>query len=87
MLEKDLVRGSLRDINKQQLAITGLLKKIRSNKSLSDDEVAQQAAKAVREESLSYKRLGLTGIFSDPRLQEQVLDVLQDRSRPQSDRW
>ena len=37
------------DINSQQLAIAGLLKKIRSNKSLTEDEVAEQAAKAVRE--------------------------------------
>ena len=51
MLEKDLVKGSMRDISKQHLAIVGLLKKIRSNKSLSEDEVAQQAAKAVREDS------------------------------------
>ena len=49
MLEKNLVRGSLMDINSQQLAIAGLLKKIRSNKSLTEDEVAEQAAKAVRE--------------------------------------
>ena len=49
MLENDLVKGSLADISKQQLAIVGLLKKIRRNKSLSEDEVANQAAKAVRE--------------------------------------
>ena len=50
MLEKELVKGSLRDISSQQLAIVGLLKKIRKNKSLSEDEVAEQAAKAVREQ-------------------------------------
>ena len=45
---KDLVSGSQRNIAKQHLAIAGLLKKIRRNKSLSEDEVAEQAAKAVR---------------------------------------
>ena len=48
---KDLVSGSQRNIAKQHLAIAGLLKKIRRNKSLSEDEVAEQAAKAVREHS------------------------------------
>ena len=50
MLELDLVKGSLRDISRQHLAIAGLLKKIRRNKSLSEDAVAEQAAKAVRED-------------------------------------
>ena len=49
MLDLDLVKGSLKDVSKQQLAIVGLLKKIRRNKSLSEDEVANQAAKVVRD--------------------------------------
>ena len=61
----------------------GLLKKIRRNKGLSEDQVAQQAAKAVREHGLvSSELLGLTGIFSDPRGEAEVLDVLQDWVRP-----
>ena len=46
---KDLVSGSQRNISRQHLAIAGLLKKIRRNKSLSEDEVAEHAAKAVRQ--------------------------------------
>ena len=49
MLEKDQAKVSVRKTSSQKLV--GLLKKIRRNKSLSEDEVAQQAAKAVRGDS------------------------------------
>ena len=47
MLGESQVRGSLQNIGVQQTAIIGLLKDIRRNKGLSEDEVALLAADKV----------------------------------------
>ena len=44
MLEENKFRGSLQNIGTQQTAIIGLLKDLRRNKGLSEDEVARLAA-------------------------------------------
>lgn len=61
MLGKNKVKGSLVDIADQQTAIVGLLKDIRMNKNLSEDEVALLAAEQMADsktKSLMYYRIG-----------------------------
>ena len=63
MLGDSKVKGSLLNIANQQTEI--LLKDIRANKNLSDDEVAKLAAEKVVKLLLRNDRVSLYSIFPD----------------------